>query len=228
MQKGFTLAEVLLTLAIIGVVAALTVPAVITKVSKDQYVVGLKKAYNTLKSVEREAIQEHGPMENWDWPAARTPADTTKVFNTYFKPHFDILKDCGQSTDDGCFMNEYEFWNGSGGKIISINTSTYARIITSDGISYAYAYDNRYKEYRGEFLVDVNSKKPPNKAGRDLFSFTIFGNDLGIKPSGSYKLSGDLNDNLNPMETSYTETYCMSSSPLWCTAKVLAEGAMNY
>jgi len=42
--KAFTLAEVLLTLAIIGVVAALTIPAVITKVTKDQYVTGLKKS----------------------------------------------------------------------------------------------------------------------------------------------------------------------------------------
>ena len=48
MKKAFTLAEVLITLGIIGVVAALTMPALIANYKKQQTIVQLKKAYTTL------------------------------------------------------------------------------------------------------------------------------------------------------------------------------------
>lgn len=47
-KNGFTLAEVLITLAIIGVVASLTLPALMTNVQEQQAVTGLKKGANTL------------------------------------------------------------------------------------------------------------------------------------------------------------------------------------
>jgi len=49
-RKGFTLAEVLVTLAIIGVVAALTIPTLITNTNSARYSAGLKKAISTLDS----------------------------------------------------------------------------------------------------------------------------------------------------------------------------------
>lgn len=51
MKKGaFTLAEVLLTLAIIGVVAAMTVPSLMTSTEDKKLAAGAKKAYNTLQN----------------------------------------------------------------------------------------------------------------------------------------------------------------------------------
>jgi len=94
MKNGFTLAEVLLTLAIIGAVEALTIPAVVTKVTKDHYIVGLKKAYSTFKTVERETITEHSPMENLAW------INTIAHFEKYFFPHLDILKNCSAAEED--------------------------------------------------------------------------------------------------------------------------------
>ena len=48
MKKGFTLAEVLITLAIIGVVAALTIPSVIVKTQQQEFKTGAKKAISVL------------------------------------------------------------------------------------------------------------------------------------------------------------------------------------
>ena len=48
MKKGFTLAEVLITLAIIGVVAALTIPSVIVKTQQQEFKTAAKKAYSVL------------------------------------------------------------------------------------------------------------------------------------------------------------------------------------
>jgi len=214
MKKAFTLAEVLLTLTIIGVVAALTIPAVITKVTKDQYVVSLKKAYNTLKSVEREAIQEHGEMINWDWTG-----NATQVFERNFKDHFDILKICGTATDDGCLANAYtEPDGGAYAYSANVNASSSYKFITSDGISYGFS--TRNDKRKGWFTVDVNGRKMPNRNGRDLFYFAVFP-DYGIKPDGTYDVvTGEV--------ISSQSIPCSSSDGTFCAAKILSEGTMNY
>jgi len=50
-RKGFTLAEVLVTLAIIGVVAALTIPTLISSTNASKFTTALKKNLSTLNSV---------------------------------------------------------------------------------------------------------------------------------------------------------------------------------
>ena len=220
-KNAFTLAEVLLTLAIIGVVAALTIPAVVTKVTKDQYVVGLKKAYNTLKAVEREAIQEHGSLENWSWS---TGGDPTADFEKYFLPRFDVLKNCGATTEEGCFATGLTFLNGITWG--NLNDTLHYKIVTSDGMSWAYYKTGNTSPlaYRGVFFVDVNGLKGPNRMGRDIFRFYIFPSNLGINPYGSYDWDG-----ITPISTSDVDSECStSSSGSYCATKVLTEGAMNY
>jgi len=229
MKKAFTLAEVLITLAIIGVVAALTIPAVVTKVTKNQYVVALKKAYNTLKSIEREAVQEHGEMKNWDWTAQDT---NTKAMEKYFLPHFDVLKNCG-TTDTGCFATEgYKYLN-SNARNATLNNTNFYKIITSDGIAYAFtrnAVDPASEIWQGYFSVDVNGSKGPNQYGRDLFLFSVYASDLGMKPWGvikntfptvTYHTTQEIDNGCDPTSTT-------PNIGQICAIKVLAEGAMNY
>jgi len=225
MIRGFTLAEVLLTLAIIGVVAALTIPAVITKVTKDQYVTGLKKAYNTLKAVEREARQEHGPMENWTWSAGTYGSDPAADFEKYFLPYFDVIKNCSATTEKDCFSAKRTYLNGSL-RTEDLDTNSYYRIVTSDGMSWAYIKNGNSTPlfFQGWFIVDVNGLKGPNRYGRDLFQFQVFPSNLGIKPRGYYN-----NDGITLISTSDVDSECnISSEGRRCAAKVLAEGAMNY
>ena len=65
MKKGFTLAEVLITLAIIGVVAALTIPSVILNTNQSEYKTALKKAVSVLNQAVslRLAIENDSPSE---------------------------------------------------------------------------------------------------------------------------------------------------------------------
>ena len=204
--RAFTLAEVLLTLAIIGVVAALTIPAVITKVTKDQYVVGLKKAYNTLKAVEGNAVQEHGELENWYLSSG-------SIFEQYLKPHFDILKDCSEETDEACFATgDYRLLSNK--TVGNPNEVSGYKFVTSDGVAFlVQSGDWKYPEMY--ITVDVNGSKKPNQFGKDVFVFEFFKN--GVKPYGYYSSQEDIDNN------------CSSEGEgLTCAIKVLSEGAINY
>ena len=59
-KSGFTLAEMLITLAIIGVLAAMTIPALINNTHKAENVVALKKAYETLNQAFYALKAENG------------------------------------------------------------------------------------------------------------------------------------------------------------------------
>ena len=62
---GFTLAETLITLGIIGVVAALTIPSLIAKHHEKTRIVKLKKIYSQLQNAFNLAVYENGPLETW-------------------------------------------------------------------------------------------------------------------------------------------------------------------
>ncbi len=76
-KNGFTLAEVLITLAIIGVVATMTLPALMTNTAEQQAKTGLKKGINTLT----EAGQMNQAIEGWDY--ASLMSDNTSDVDSY-------------------------------------------------------------------------------------------------------------------------------------------------
>ena len=80
MKRGFTLAEILITLAIIGVVAALTIPSVISNAQQQEFKTGLKKAVSVLN----EAIQTNIALEG------ETPYENSNLFS-YFERHMSIV-----------------------------------------------------------------------------------------------------------------------------------------
>lgn len=71
-KTGFTLAEVLITLTIIGVVATMTLPALMTNVQEQQAKTGLKKGLNTLT----EAAQLSQAIDGFDYAGIKTASST--------------------------------------------------------------------------------------------------------------------------------------------------------
>lgn len=66
MKKGFTLAEVLITLGIIGIVAALTIPVLIQNHKKQETATKVKAFYSIMSQAFYSATVEHGDFEHWD------------------------------------------------------------------------------------------------------------------------------------------------------------------
>ena len=120
LKKGFTLAEVLITLAIIGVVAAVSIPSVISNSNQQQYKTGLKKAVSVLNS----AITMNTALDG------ETPYDNANLFG-YLMRHMSVMK----STDrmDGY----YYVTNGIEGDRY-VNAAFY----TTDGMRFEFRAGN--------------------------------------------------------------------------------------
>jgi prepilin-type N-terminal cleavage/methylation domain-containing protein len=88
-RRAFTLAEVLITLGIIGVVAALTLPNLIYNHTKNVVETRLKKVYSTMNQAIMLAEAEYGDKKDWFVPVPASPLDW---YNTYLAKHINSVK----------------------------------------------------------------------------------------------------------------------------------------
>ena len=103
MKKGFTLAEVLITLAIIGIVAALTIPSVIANAQQQEFKTGLKKAVSVLN----EAIQTNIAIEG------ETPYENENL-RDYLIRHMSVIKSGIFVEDRNKYMGNEFFYTTDG------------------------------------------------------------------------------------------------------------------
>ena len=210
-KSAFTLAEVLITLVIIGVVAALTIPAAINKKNDREIVSRLKKTYSALAQVTNKIIAEDGSSDNW------VSYGGLYVYNLY-KKHLNNAKEClgagcyeqntmqcldGRvcNTFDNNYWPDYKLNLADGVQLIfspissSNNNNCNMNVYGSTGVCYG-------------IIVDVNGMKKPNKRGRDSFIFVI-------KKDGLYPAGCDSGS-------------CPNNDGFHCTCRVIREGAINY
>ena len=111
--EGFTLAEVLITLGIIGIVAAMTVPTLVENYQKRVVETRLEKFYSTINQAVRMAEVEYGDKKIWFEDLRGANIDDTgkpiagssnaeKWFNKYLAPHLKIVKT--ELLSDGTFI----------------------------------------------------------------------------------------------------------------------------
>jgi len=195
-NRAFTLAEVLITLAIIGVVAALTIPVVMNKANEKETIVSLKKAYSILTSAYTQAVQDNGSPDSWG-------EDPLVVL----KPYLKINKDCSDKSA-GCFSPgvTYKFLNG--GDEVEYDTVGQSSLLLADGSSIMYQNDSSdctgsvgdtkaLQAYCGQIYVDINGNKRPNQWGLDafIFHFTKFGIvPFGTAPETRWPFSVECHD----------------------------------
>ena len=111
-SKGFTLAEVLITLGIIGVVAALTIPTLISSFNKKIVETRLVNFYSTINNAIELAEVEQGHISTWDYKS------TIDIFERFLAPYLKVLK-C-EKTDNGKTEVIY-FMDGSLLKVFDYN-----------------------------------------------------------------------------------------------------------
>ena len=85
---AFTLAEVLITLGIIGVVAALTIPTLMANHRKQVVETSLEKFYSTMNQAIKMAEVDYGDVRQWD----EFEYGALAWFEKYLKPYLKYTK----------------------------------------------------------------------------------------------------------------------------------------
>ena len=78
-KKGFTLAETLIVMSIIGVVSALTIPTIIKSYNKRVLETKLIKFYTEMNQALKLSESENDSLDGWDWPLGHSNPDGNKI-----------------------------------------------------------------------------------------------------------------------------------------------------
>lgn len=93
-NPAFTIAELLITLAIIGIIAAMTIPSIVASHQKAELSTRFAKNYSVLMQAMGLAQAQNGPIESWDWKNSYNNDDKRKFVKTYFLPYVNVAKYC--------------------------------------------------------------------------------------------------------------------------------------
>ena len=230
---AFTLAEVLITLGIIGVVAAMTLPSLIANYQEKAIVAQLKRVYSVLSQAYVSAIQENGTPDEWGMGGAYDENSHLILANN-LKKHLKLSQDCtnmdGIQATKTCGVID----SNEGNNMLKwIGATSYKSVVLSDGTIVLFrlwtsSCNGNYigdTETCGEIAVDLNGKKHPNSLGYDQFYFYINKNKIvpfGV-PASRLNFEQACNKSINTPYPSFSEQSMYS-----CTAWVLYNENQDY
>ena len=240
-RLAFTLAEVLITLAIIGVVAALTIPTLMANYQKTQYVAGLKKAYAEITEAMKLMANDYGCSD--DLKCTGLFNNDSNTLGTEFKKYFKLAKDCGTTYDENdektkCLSNSYSQYYDATDERSDMNSAypgSY-NFITADGFGISLVNSScdtnwdtsntnlNINSVCAEIFIDVNGLKGPNNSGRDIFGFLITnGKGPTLYPFGG---SEGKDSGQSWVDASGTPQSCYDglTSGTYCAGRVMEEG----
>ena len=224
---AFTLAEVLITLGIIGVVAAITIPALIQKQYEKETVAKVKKAYSELSQAYLMAKNEFGTFDQWGITTNMSSAESHIIFGNNMKKYMKLSKDCiGMSSTN---MN-----NNCPIKNFNASNSNYSRVVLNNGnvISFRMYYNNCSGNFGKGLLRNTcgaiilyTSPNKQSKGGKNKFLFFI--TKEGIVPAGVQNAMHEFNKACNKnIATPYPD---FSKGNMYaCTAWVIYNENMDY
>ena len=182
MKRGFTLVEVLITIAILGILAAMTLPQLLSNQFEDEIVNKLKKAHSTIAQAVESASRTEGLVSDWG----------SNVNNVYAKisPQLRIIKTFNTSgtgcQNGGAFSDSWRSLTGNTVQNCMLNFSL------ADGTAVGIKRESNKAVFGVSnqllssnfivFFVDLNGKSDPNVIGADIYAFVL--TKKGIVPAG--------------------------------------------
>lgn len=180
-KSAFTLAEVLITLGIIGIVAALTIPNLMGAYKKRVVETELKKSYSELAQLIQRSEVDNEAAIYWNWPHNQVgglQADPDKFFQQYFKPYLKTLDTKNKSSKN------YYIYDSTGARITwmdsSVNVSKWYNLYDGRAMMLSVYttisgdFAEASKGTVGRFLISTTNRKGGDfVVGKNLFSFTM-------------------------------------------------------
>lgn len=158
---AFTLAEVLITLGIIGIVAAITIPVIINASQDQAFKNAYKVAYKDFSQVFAQSFSDNSLI-----PSSTAAATTLEwsIITSSLK----VSQQCTPAQLNNCWADGDTVCTapcGSGYPAVSASSSSF---IDSSGRSWA-----EFNSSGSMYLVDTNGLKPPNQFGKDRWVFVL-------------------------------------------------------
>lgn len=205
--KGFTLAEVLITLGIIGIVAAMTIPTLMKNTQDAELKSAWKKAYSVISQASLNVKNDNGGTfaglgSAFDLNSQNTLRDAyTNYLKVVKKCDADAYGLCFHPESGGIYLDTVKLLNGTShlqcNSYLPYFFESASGVILPDGQLVLFAWVNTgtactfsiegYTNDCGFMTVDVNGFKGPNTVGRDIFAIEILENK--IVPAGTGTLS---------------------------------------
>ncbi len=188
-QNAFTLTEVLVTLSIVGVISAMTVPTLMSKYQKEAQTVQIRKASQEFAN----AIDMYITAEGKNSLAA------TRIFDDggledFIDSNLKVTKECA-ANDTSCFASNYRSIDNTKNSAMSCTEKSYV-LANSAVICVTVTDDDPVEMPDGshawlvgapwmKIIMDTNGQDKPNIGGRDMFTFYINrqGELLGVSPN---------------------------------------------
>lgn len=205
-KLAFSLAEVLVVVGIIGVVASLTLPNLNNSTNDKETVVALKKTYADLSNAFGQAELKYGPIATW----RGGNGNIDQRFMERMMEFLQVTKYCGSSSPDNC--HKY-LGGGHNNNMPTMILKNGASILFSGGNCTKLEQTDIYS-YCGTLQVDVDGpKKGKNELKYDQFDFYVT-KEKGLVPRG-YQYPH------------FSRTWCFSLSNV-CGAWVIDYGNQDY
>lgn len=206
--SGFTLAEVLLTLVIVGIIASITISTLLNNVKNLETVNKLKSTYSILSQATTQLRTDCGDSFQMCLNPNTADNNSTVMQQVYelYLSKLQTIKQCGSGA--GCFSSDqYIALSGADNFFL-----TYAKryFLLSNGAAVGIDWDGNGgpTTYLFKLYVDLNGEKKPNQIGRDTFAFGYNKTKFNLIP--------------------FSGTCDLSQIGTACTEKILIENAVNY
>lgn len=206
LKQAFTLAEVLITLGIIGIVAAVTIPTLMKNTQDVELKSAWKKAYSTFAQASMSVKNDYGGTFARISPAPDIQGQHD--FRDAYLKYIKVIRTCDSNANtfvncfhplNGLYLDTVKFLNGT--SHIQVNGySPYfalgsAGAILPDGQLVLFAYQaadctyaiEGYTNGCGYITIDVNGFKGPNTVGRDIYSIVVL--EDRVLPAGTKNLA---------------------------------------
>ena len=172
-NKAFTLAETLVVMGIIGVVAALTIPNLSSSTANKENVARVQKAYSTINEAFERVQAEYGNIQRWPlrdfgWNGN----NDTDFFANRMSEYLKVSKNCARNANQGCMASSVKYLNGTSttsgySAVTDADTSAY-KMILADGTGLA------IQVVSGSIFMNVDidgPRKGSGTIGKDWFRF---------------------------------------------------------
>lgn len=165
--RGFTLAEVLITLSIIGVVAAMTMPVLINRVGDKVLESQRKRAQSVVANGAKMLIAQTSDVYLSETDL-KSCGNNSNCIASEIKKVFKVIDD--NSSENEVYNTKYIFENGEF-SIWKDSGMNYV-FVTPDGMIFGVSQNNKSSDSLTVY-GDVNGSKSPNKGSKDVCIYFV-------------------------------------------------------